>query len=155
MAEGWPKTRRLLGTKVRRLDGPDKATGRAKYSFDVNRPGMLHGAILRSPYAHATITSLDTSAARKVPGFKALVAIGVSRDGTVAEVDAAAGTLVYTIPVGKKKDDKKEEKFTVKVTPSVTLISKNKVVKLADLKPGDAVTVEDEQALVGKELVYA
>ncbi|HLJ92241.1 MAG TPA: xanthine dehydrogenase family protein molybdopterin-binding subunit, partial [Gemmataceae bacterium] len=43
-----------------------------KYSFDINRPGMLHGRILRSPYAHAKIKSIDTSAAEKVPGFKAL-----------------------------------------------------------------------------------
>src|SRR5947209_2677410 len=71
----WPTNRRLIGTKVQRLDGPDKATGRAKYSFDINRPGMLHAKILRCPYAHAKLKSLDTSAAEKVPGFKALHAI--------------------------------------------------------------------------------
>src|SRR3954464_14938769 len=106
MAEGWPKKRRLLGTKVKRLDGPEKATGRAKYSYDVNRPGMLHGAILRSPHAHAKIKSLDTTAARKTPGFKALVVIGVSRDGTVTKIDG--DTLTYSVPVGKKKTDKTE-----------------------------------------------
>ena len=79
MAEGWPKKRRLLGTKIKRLDGPEKATGRAKYSYDINRPGMLHGVILRSPHAHAKIKSIDTTAAKKTPGFKALVVIGVPR----------------------------------------------------------------------------
>jgi xanthine dehydrogenase YagR molybdenum-binding subunit len=164
MGEGWPKQRRLLGTRVRRLDGPQKATGQAKYSYDVNRPGMLHGAVLRSPYAHAKIKSIDTTPARTVPGFKAVALIGASRDGNVVEVDPKAGTLVYAIPTPKKgppkKEDKKDdepkdEKVTVKVTPTVTLISKNKVVKLADLKPGDPVTVEDESALVGKELYFA
>jgi xanthine dehydrogenase YagR molybdenum-binding subunit len=72
MANTWPKERRLIGTKVQRLDGPEKATGRAKYSFDINRPGMLHGSILRCPYAHARIKSIDTSGAEKIPGFKAL-----------------------------------------------------------------------------------
>src|SRR6266550_7605046 len=72
MVDTWPKERRLIGTKVQRLDGPEKATGRAKYSFDINRPGMLHGRILRCPYAHAKLKSLDTSAAEKMPGFKAL-----------------------------------------------------------------------------------
>ena len=43
----WPKKRRLIGTKVSRIDGPAKATGRAKYSYDINRPGMLHAVILR------------------------------------------------------------------------------------------------------------
>src|SRR4051795_12998443 len=68
----WPTTRRLLGTKVARLDAPEKATGRAKYSFDINRPGMLHGKILRCPYAHATLKKLDTSAAEKMPGVAAI-----------------------------------------------------------------------------------
>src|SRR6266851_1237101 len=75
MANTWPKERRLIGTKVQRLDGPEKATGRAKYSYDINRPGMLHARILRCPYAHAKLKSLDTSAAEKIPGFKALHAI--------------------------------------------------------------------------------
>lgn len=67
----WPKNRRLLGTRVQRLDGPEKATGRAKYSFDVNRPGMLHARILRCPHAHARAKNIDTSAAEKVPGYRA------------------------------------------------------------------------------------
>src|SRR5438105_6843716 len=71
MANTWPKERRLIGTKVQRIAGPDKATGRAKYSFDINRPGMLHARILRCPYAHARVTRIDTSAAEKVPGYRA------------------------------------------------------------------------------------
>src|SRR5262245_62663816 len=71
----WPKERRLIGTRIPRIDGPDKATGKAKYSYDINRPGMLHAVMLRSPHAHAKIKSIDTSAAEKAPGFKALVMI--------------------------------------------------------------------------------
>jgi xanthine dehydrogenase YagR molybdenum-binding subunit len=70
MAYTWPKERRIIGTNVQRLDGPDKATGHAKYSFDINRPGMLHARILRCPYAHAKVKSIDTSAAEKIPGVK-------------------------------------------------------------------------------------
>lgn len=68
----WPSKRRVIGTKVQRLDGPDKAIGRAKYSYDINRDGMLYGKILRSPHAHAKIKNIDTSAAEKVTGFRAL-----------------------------------------------------------------------------------
>jgi xanthine dehydrogenase YagR molybdenum-binding subunit len=75
MAYTWPKERRLIGTKVQRLDGPEKATGRAKYSFDINRPGMLHAKVVRCPYGHAKIKSIDTAAAEKTPGFKALYLI--------------------------------------------------------------------------------
>ena len=68
----WPANRRVIGTKVQRLDGPDKATGRAKYSFDKNLPGMLQARMLRCPHAHARIKSIDTAAAEKTPGFRAL-----------------------------------------------------------------------------------
>ena len=67
MANSWPKERRLIGTKVQRLDGPEKSTGTAKYSYDINRPGMLFAKMLRSPYAHCKIKSLDTSAAEASP----------------------------------------------------------------------------------------
>jgi xanthine dehydrogenase YagR molybdenum-binding subunit len=72
MPNTWPKERRLIGTKVSRVDGPEKSTGLAKYSYDINRPNMLHGLILRCPHGHATLKSLDTSAAEKMPGVKAV-----------------------------------------------------------------------------------
>lgn len=72
MATAWPKKRRLIGTKIPRLDGADKSTGRAKYSFDINRPGMLQAIMLRSPHAHAKVKSIDTAAAEKMPGFGAV-----------------------------------------------------------------------------------
>jgi xanthine dehydrogenase YagR molybdenum-binding subunit len=65
---------RLLNTRLPRVDFPYKTTGTAIYSHDVKVPGMLHGRILRSPYAHAKITSLDLSPALKIPGVKAAVA---------------------------------------------------------------------------------
>ncbi len=81
MATSWPKKRRLLGTKIERLDGPDKATGHAKYSFDINRPGMLHARILRCPHAHAKIKSIDLSPAERMPGVKAVIAINNAKEG--------------------------------------------------------------------------
>jgi xanthine dehydrogenase YagR molybdenum-binding subunit len=110
---------------------------------------MLYGMILRSPYAHAKMKSIDTTAARKSPGVKAVLVIGASRDGTVAEVDAA-GKLVYKVTVAKK-----EQQFTTQVTPTVALLKENKPAKLADLKAGDAVSVEDEKDAVGRELFYS
>jgi xanthine dehydrogenase YagR molybdenum-binding subunit len=75
MANTWPKERRLIGNRFQRLDGPEKSTGRAKYSYDINRPGMLYGRILRSPYAHAKVNSIDTAAAEAMPGVKAVFVI--------------------------------------------------------------------------------
>jgi xanthine dehydrogenase YagR molybdenum-binding subunit len=70
----WPdaEKRSLIGKRISRLDGPDKVSGKAKYNSDVNRPNMLYGKVLRSPYAHAKIVSIDTSAAEKIPGVKAI-----------------------------------------------------------------------------------
>ena len=52
---------KFVGTRPNRPDGMDKVTGRAKFGADMYAPGMLHGAILRSPHAHARITKLDLS----------------------------------------------------------------------------------------------
>jgi xanthine dehydrogenase YagR molybdenum-binding subunit len=71
----WPEKPVLLGTRVPRLDGSAKTTGRAKYAFDINRPGMLHGRILRSPHPRARIVSMDLSPAEKAPGVKAVLGI--------------------------------------------------------------------------------
>jgi len=70
----WPKNPTLLGTAVTRLDGPDKVTGRARYTYDINRPGMIYGKIVRSPHPHARVVSVDLSAAEKAPGVKAVLA---------------------------------------------------------------------------------
>ncbi len=69
----WPDPAALVGTRVSRVDGPAKAQGRAKYSYDITRPGMLHGRIVRSPLAHARIVAIDVSAAEKAPGVKAVL----------------------------------------------------------------------------------
>jgi xanthine dehydrogenase YagR molybdenum-binding subunit len=72
MTVAWPENRRVLGTRVTRLDGPAKSTGRAKYSYDINRPGQLHARILRCPHARAVVKEVDTSAAEKMPGVRAI-----------------------------------------------------------------------------------
>ena len=70
----WPEAgkRSLIGKRISRLDGPDKASGRAKYTYDVHPPGMLYGKVLRCPLAHAKVVSVDTSAAESMPGVKAV-----------------------------------------------------------------------------------
>ncbi len=66
----WPEMskRRVMGKRLNRIDGLEKAAGRAKYSSDLNKRGMLHGATLACPHAHARVRSIDTSAAEKHPG---------------------------------------------------------------------------------------
>jgi len=63
----------VIGQRVHRVDGPEKVTGNAKYTFDLVLPSMLYGKILRSPYPHAKILSIDTSKAEKLIGVKGVV----------------------------------------------------------------------------------
>jgi CO/xanthine dehydrogenase Mo-binding subunit len=67
------KPLKWVGTRPVRPDGVPKVTGKAQYGADFNMPGMLLGAILRSPHAHAKIRSIDTSKAAALPGVKAVV----------------------------------------------------------------------------------
>jgi xanthine dehydrogenase YagR molybdenum-binding subunit len=70
----WPtaENRSLIGKRISRVDSPVKVSGQAKYSYDYHGSDMLFGKILRSPYAKAKIISIDTSAAEKMPGVKAV-----------------------------------------------------------------------------------
>jgi len=67
------KTFKYIGTRPDRPDGLDKVTGRARFGADFSMPGMLHGAILRSPHAHAKIVKIDATRALALAGVKAVV----------------------------------------------------------------------------------
>ncbi len=62
-----------IGKRPIRPDGVDKVIGRAQYGPDITLKGLLHGKVLRSPYAHARIKSIDTSQAEDYPGVKAVI----------------------------------------------------------------------------------
>ena len=70
----WPAEgeRSLIGKRINRLDGPDKATGRAKYAYDRNVTGMIVARLVTSPHAHARITAIDSSAAERLPGYRGI-----------------------------------------------------------------------------------
>ena len=63
----------ILNTHTHNIDGIAKVTGRAQYTFDITRPGMLYGKILRSPHPHAKIKNIDASKALALSGVKAVV----------------------------------------------------------------------------------
>ena len=70
----WPINEKLsvVGKPTPRIDGRPKVTGAAKYTADMNLPGMLFARMLVSPYAAATISSIDTTDAEKIPSVKAI-----------------------------------------------------------------------------------
>lgn len=52
-----------------RLESMDKALGRGKYTDDLELPNMAYAALVRCPYSHAKVLSIDVSEAEKVPGY--------------------------------------------------------------------------------------
>src|SRR2546429_4664882 len=98
----WPSAekRKLIGKPIDRIDGPAKATGVAKYSYDINRPGMLWAKVVTSPYAHAEVTSIDTGTAEALPGVK-----GVDRKST--RLNSSHGYISYAVFCLKKKKKQK------------------------------------------------
>lgn len=76
-----------IGNNVRRLDAPSKVSGRLRYAGDMVMPGMLHMQVLRSPHAHAAITSIDTSEAAALPGVACVI--------TAADVPGEDGFGVF------------------------------------------------------------
>ena len=74
-----------IGSYVPMVDGPEKVSGRAKYTADFVVPGMLAGRIFRSPYSHAEILEVDVAEAAELPGVKAIV--------TGADCDKGFGVL--------------------------------------------------------------
>ena len=67
-----PKLKTHVGERIRRTEDPRLITGTACYLDDITRPGMLHAAVLRSPYAAANINSISIEDALALPGVKAV-----------------------------------------------------------------------------------
>jgi len=83
----------VIGKNPQRHDGTDKVTGRAQYGADIHLAGMLYGAMLRSPHAHARILSIDTSKAEAFPGVKAIVTADDLPDVESKIADLGEGTI--------------------------------------------------------------
>ena len=78
---------KVVGTRPIRHDGADKVTGRAKYGVDVQMTGLLFGQVLRSPYAHAQIKSIDVGKALAYPGVRAVITANDMPLTQMADVD--------------------------------------------------------------------
>jgi len=85
---------KVVGKSVPRPDAYDKVTGGKHYPVNVRLPGMLHAKLLRSPYPHARIVNIDTSAAEKLTGVKAVI--------TPDDVSQRAFSPVYFVPTQHK-----------------------------------------------------
>jgi carbon-monoxide dehydrogenase large subunit len=81
----------MLGTPIKRREDPRLITGSATYVDDIKLHGMLHMSVLRSPYGHARINSINTDAARKHPGVVAVY--------TAADLKGVVGPIPVAVPL--------------------------------------------------------
>src|SRR2546428_5633818 len=103
------------------VDGPDKVSGRAKYTADLIAPGMLAGRIYRSPYSHAEILEVDVSDALRLPGVRAIV--------TGADCDKTFGVL----PIARSEHPLARDKVRYRGEPVAAVAA----VHNATAKPPD------------------
>ncbi len=113
---------RIFGSGIKRREDPRLITGKAKYTDDIKLPGLLHMAVVRSPYAHANIKSIDTSAAEAMDG---VVAVYTGEDITLAPIPTA-----WLIPDSDLK------------TPDHHALAKGKVRHVGD---GVAIVLADDR----------
>ena len=111
----WPKNPTLIGTRITRLDGMSKATGKAKYPSDERPEGTLFGVVLYSPHAHATITSIDASAAEQMPGVKAVHLI--VKEGATLRYQGDDVAAVAAVTEEQARDAVRAIKVTYVVLP--------------------------------------
>jgi xanthine dehydrogenase YagR molybdenum-binding subunit len=73
--KAWEEGREfnLVGKPVNRVDGRARVTGAARYTYDIQPPGLIHAGVLRSPHPHARIVRIDISEAEKLPGVRAIL----------------------------------------------------------------------------------
>ncbi len=69
----WPEPTKYISHATTRIDAPEKVTGRAHYSSDIQANGWLYGMILRSKWPAATISAINLDKARQIPGIKAAI----------------------------------------------------------------------------------
>lgn len=122
----WPVKPSVLGTRVNRVDGPDKVTGRAKYTFDINRPGMLYARMVRSPHPHARVVSVDVSAASRMPGVKSVLLV---RDFSSAQNNRVMfqGDEVAAVAADTEEhaiDAARSIKVEYEILPHLTIVEK-------------------------------
>ena len=89
---------KVVGTRPLRPDGIDKVTGRALYGADLYTPGMLVGAVLRSPHPHARIKAIDTAKAAALAGVKAVI----TKDDFASVPDSHLPTMTNVMPWTKR-----------------------------------------------------
>ncbi|MBY0268472.1 MAG: molybdopterin-dependent oxidoreductase [Burkholderiales bacterium] len=138
----------VVGKDVPRTDAIPKVTGAAQYVADIHLPGMLHAAVLRSPHPHARILSIDTSAARSMPGVKAVV----TGEDTAKRKWGAFRPDLYPLAINKVRYVGDEVAAVAAIDPETARAAVDRIVVEYEVLPG--VFSLDEAMAPGAPLVH-
>jgi len=138
----------VVGKDVPRTDAVPKVTGAAQYVADLHMPGMLHAAVLRSPHANARILSIDTSAARAMPGVKAVV----TGEDTAKRKWGAFRPDLYPLAIGRVRYVGDEVAAVAATDPETARAAVDRIV--VQYEPLPAVFSLDEALAPGAPLVH-
>jgi CO/xanthine dehydrogenase Mo-binding subunit/CO/xanthine dehydrogenase FAD-binding subunit len=138
----------VVGKDVPRSDAIPKVTGAAQYVADMHLPGMLHAAVLRSPHANAKILSIDTSAARAMPGVKAVV----TGEDTAKRKWGAFRPDLYPLAIGRVRYVGDEVAAVAAIDAETARAAVDKIIVEYEVLP--AVFSLDEAMAPGAPLVH-
>ncbi len=102
-----------IGCKRKRVEDVRFTQGKGNYVDDLNLPGMLYGDLVRSPYAHAVVKSIDTSKAEKVPGVVAVITAETLKTVNLAWMPTLAGDVQMVLADGKVLFQNQEVAFVI------------------------------------------
>src|SRR5215216_253641 len=108
-----------LGQSVKRVEDDRFVRGRGNYVDDITLPGMLHMAILRSPFAHARILSIDASRAQELPGVVAVVTGELLAEHKLAWMPTLSGDTQAVLATDKVRMQGQEVACVIAETPYV------------------------------------
>ncbi len=145
-----PRTAGLLviGKDVQRTDAIPKVTGAALYVADIQMPGMLHGAVLRSPHPNARIVSIDLTAARAMPGVKSVI----TGEDTAHKKWGAFRPDLYPLAIGRVRYVGDEVAAVAAISPEIARAAVDKIVVKYEVLP--AVLSMDQAMAPNAPLVH-
>ncbi len=138
----------VVGKDVQRTDAIPKVTGAALYVADIQMPGMLHGAVLRSPHPNARIISIDLTAARAMPGVKSVI----TGDDTAHKKWGAFRPDLYPLAIGRVRYVGDEVAAVAALTPEIACAAVDKITVKYEVLP--AVLSMDQAMAPNAPLVH-
>jgi xanthine dehydrogenase molybdenum-binding subunit len=151
---------KVIGTRLAKVDAPERVTGKAAFGADINLPGMLWAKIVRSPYPHARIKKINTSKALALPGVKAVITAQdlppLEKDATAPLVGEVSISLNAIREITMASDKARYHGQSVAAVAAVDPFTAEEAARLVEVEYEELPVVEDvlEAMKPGAPLVH-